>query len=67
MTQQEALRKLDTLKAQFRAECEEIALECEEEGFPSHGENWDLRCADLWESQYEDTVNYLADLAGLPE
>ena len=30
---------------EFSEICEDIARECEEEGYPAHGENYDLRVA----------------------
>lgn len=49
--EEEKLTKLERLK-EFDEECEEIALECEEEGYPSHGSNYDLRVEQLMESEY---------------
>lgn len=57
----EALYKIKCLEKAFKAECEEIALECEEEGYPSHGSNYDLRCSSLWE-RYEEEYDYLCSL-----
>lgn len=34
---------------EFSTECEEIAEECEAEGYPAHGSNYDLRCDRLYE------------------
>lgn len=34
------------LHEQFLDECDEIALQCEAEGYPAHGSNYELRCAD---------------------
>ena len=34
------------LEEQFADECDEIALQCEAEGYPSHGFNYELRCAE---------------------
>lgn len=39
----EAICRLET---EYSVECERIAQECEEEGYPSHGENWELRCGE---------------------
>lgn len=38
----------------YRAECREIAEQCEAEGYPSHGSNYDLRTDGLWENWYAD-------------
>lgn len=32
------------LESEYEKECSEIALQCMEEGYPSHGENYELRC-----------------------
>ena len=32
------------LEEQFADECDEIADQCEAEGYPSHGSNYDLQC-----------------------
>ena len=29
----------------YLEECEEIAEQCREEGYPSHGSNYELRCS----------------------
>lgn len=36
--------KICELEKQYREECEEIAEECENEGYPSNGSNYELRC-----------------------
>ena len=33
-----------SLESEYEKECSEIALQCMEEGYPSHGENYELRC-----------------------
>ena len=43
---------LDKLKKEFYDECDRIAEECEEEGYPPHGENYDLRVTNLMEDPY---------------
>jgi hypothetical protein len=40
------IEKICNLEAQYLKECEEIAEECEVEGYPSYGGNYDLRCAE---------------------
>ncbi len=46
------------LEEQFREDCEEIAIECEEEGLPSHGSTYELRVADLrsWYDEQEELI-----------
>ncbi len=39
--------------AEYKAECEAISALCEEEGYPSHGSNYELRVARLRESYPE--------------
>ena len=34
------------LKQQYLDECHEIAEQCEAEGYPANGSNYDLRCAE---------------------
>lgn len=40
------------LEAQYEYECRKIAIQCENEGYPSHGSNYELRCANA--RQYYD-------------
>ena len=40
----ESVDKICELEQQYLDECEEIAAGCQEEGYPSHGDNYDLRC-----------------------
>ena len=40
------------LEEQFAAECDEIAAQCEAEGYPSHGSNYESRCSNA--RQYYD-------------
>ena len=43
---------LKALQAEFDAECESIAEQCEAEGYPSHGSNYDLRVEQLMQTAY---------------
>lgn len=36
--------KICELEKQYREECQEIAEQCEAEGYPSNGSNYELRC-----------------------
>lgn len=36
--------KICSLEKQYREECQEIAEQCEAEGYPSNGSNYELRC-----------------------
>lgn len=40
----------EELYDEYLEACEEIARECEAEGYPAHGENYDLRVAQLEKS-----------------
>ena len=44
---------LEDLYKQYLEECDEIAEQCEEEGYPSHGSNYDLRIESLQKSYPE--------------
>ncbi len=44
---------LGEVYAEYKADCEAIAEQCEEEGYPSHGSNYELRVARLRESYPE--------------
>ena len=37
----------------YEEDCAEISAQCEEEGYPSHGSNYDLRCESLGESYFQ--------------
>ena len=37
----------------YTEECEDISDECEAEGYPGHGSNYDLRCENLGNSYYQ--------------
>ncbi len=39
--------ELDALYQQYNAECEDIADQCELEGYPRNGSNYDLRVSEL--------------------
>lgn len=43
----------EDIRKQFDEECEKIALQCEAEGYPSHGSNYDLRVDNLMKSYPE--------------
>lgn len=43
---------LEELRKEFEEECADIAAECEAEGYPSHGSNYELRVATLTGSEY---------------
>ena len=35
------------LEKQYREECQEIAEQCEAEGYPANGSNYELRCSEV--------------------
>lgn len=39
--------KICELEKQYREECKEIAEQCEVEGYPANGSNYELRCAEV--------------------
>lgn len=41
----EDIEKICRLEAAYMDECEKIADQCELEGYPANGSNYDLRCA----------------------
>ena len=46
------------LEEQYLKECKEIAEQCEAEGYPSHGENYELRCAEA-RKQYDEQIEII--------
>lgn len=40
----EDIEEICRLETEYARECEEIADQCAEEGYPSNGSNYDLRC-----------------------
>lgn len=44
---------LESVYDEFLVECDEIAEQCEAEGYPSHGSNYELRVEQLKESYPE--------------
>ena len=44
--------ELKELEKEFHEECKLIEEECEAEGYPSRGSNYDLRVTQLMESDY---------------
>lgn len=49
------IKKICKLEEQYLEECADIAAECEAEGYPAHGSNYDLRCADA-RRYYDDLL-----------
>lgn len=60
-TKKEIEAEIEELFTQFKEECKEIAEQCEEEGYPNHGSNYDLRCENVWDDYYGPAVAELED------
>ena len=59
--------EIKALRMDFRAECDQIAKECEEEGYPSHGSIYELRCSQIWENHFEDELQLLYEKLDIVE
>lgn len=44
------------LCTEYNEECKRISEQCEKEGYPGTGDNYEVRCAELWE-YYERHLN----------
>lgn len=47
------------LELAYLEKCESISLDCAREGYPSHGSNYELRCAQA-RSYYEDEIRVIS-------
>lgn len=54
----EDINRIIDLELAFEEECEEIADECEAEGYPANGSNYDLRCA-VARQWYDEELAYI--------
>ena len=52
----EDIDKICTLYAEYEKDCDDIARDCSEEGYPSRGSNYELRCSMLWTSFYQSQL-----------
>lgn len=50
--------KICELEKQYREECQEIAEQCEAEGYPSNGSNYELRCESA-RAYYDEQIAYI--------
>lgn len=50
--------KICELEKQYREECEDIAEQCEAEGYPSNGSNYELRCENA-RAYYDEQIAYI--------
>lgn len=55
----EDINEIVKLRAGYAKECEEIVDQCTEEGLPSHGSNYELRCENIrsWYDEREDEIH----------
>lgn len=53
------IEEICQLEEQYMNECAEISRQCEEEGFPGTGENYDLRCASTrqWNNEQIEAID----------
>lgn len=56
------LAQIKALKKDLALECEEIANQCEEEGYPSHGSNYELRCESVREEYWAQIDDLYAQI-----
>ncbi|WP_346991232.1 hypothetical protein [Agathobacter rectalis] len=52
------INKICELEQQYRDECEEIAEQCEAEGYPANGSNYELRCTDA-RKYYDEQIEII--------
>lgn len=58
--------RIAEIEAEYKAICDEIAADCEAEGYPSHGSNYELRASQEWKVMYSEEYDELCDaVAGL--
>lgn len=50
--------KICDLEQQYRDECKEIAEQCEAEGYPSNGSNYELRCSEA-RKYYDEQIEII--------
>ena len=43
----------EKIEKEYEEECAEISAQCEEEGYPARGSNYELRCESLGERYYQ--------------
>lgn len=51
----EDIDKICKLEKDYQEECERIAEECETEGYPTYGDNYELRCESI-RSYYDEQI-----------
>lgn len=50
--------KICELEQQYRNECQEIAEQCEAEGYPANGSNYELRCSEA-RKYYDEQIEII--------
>lgn len=50
--------KIYELEKAYQEECQEIAEQCEAEGYPSNGSNYELRCENA-RAYYDEQIAYI--------
>ena len=50
--------KICELEKAYQEECQEIAEQCEAEGYPANGSNYELRCADA-RKYYDEQIEII--------
>ncbi len=50
--------KICELEKAYQDECQEIAEQCEAEGYPANGSNYELRCADA-RKYYDEQIEII--------
>lgn len=53
--------RIYAILAEYQRICSEIAADCEAEGYPSHGSNYELRTSQEWEVMYSEEYDELCD------
>lgn len=54
----EDIEEICRLESEYLQECEECADQCAEEGYPSNGSNYDLRCENA-RSYYDEQISLI--------
>ncbi len=55
----EDIEEICRLESEYEEECEEIAIQCADEGYPSHGANYELRCENA-RRYYDEQIDIVA-------
>ncbi len=58
-TRQEIEAEIKDLYSQYKEDCKDEERQCEAEGYPSNGSNYELRCTDNWNRFYAEWLESL--------